>query len=144
MRVTVISAVAALVLSCFGPGAGAVAAETETGGRIIAGGGTQLTNGVFFPGTAFPRSDGGFDGSPPLQIPQGTDVEVINLDEATLANAHKVVSLKRRKGRPVFTSDLLTSPGQTDIIVTSKLKPGIYPYYCSVHSTMWGQIEVVN
>ena len=138
------AALVALVLSCFAPGAGAAVAEAETGGRIIAGGGTQLTNGIFFPGTAFPRADGGFDGPPPLQIPQGTDVEVINLDEATLANAHKVVSLKRRKGKPVFFSDLLTTPGQTDIVVTSKLKPGIYPYYCSVHSSMWGQIEIVD
>ena len=139
-----IVAISALVLSCFVPGAGAAASDAEVGGRIVAGGGTPLTNGIFFPGTAFPRPDGGFDGPPPLQIARGTDVEVVNLDEATVANAHKVVSLKRRKGRPVFTSDLLTTPGQTDIVVTSKLKPGIYPYYCSTHSSMWGQIEIVN
>lgn len=132
----------AVALSCFAPGAEAV--TVETGGRIIVGGGTPLTNGVFFPGTAVPNADGGFDGAPPLQVQEGTDVELINVDESTVSNAHKIISSRRRKGRPLFASDQLVRPGDTSLVTTSNLKPGIYPYYCSIHSGMWGQIEIVR
>jgi plastocyanin len=131
----------AVALSCFAPGAEAV--TVETGGRIFVGGGTPLTNGVFFPGTAVPREDRGFDGEP-IEIQQGTDVELINLDEATVANSHQMISLRRRKGRPLFGSDQLTSPGDTSLVTTSNLKPGIYPFYCPIHNGMWGQIEIVG
>ena len=141
MRKVTLVVLAAIALACFAPSAGA--ADVETGGRIVVGGGTPLTNGFFFPGTALPRAGGGFDGLPPLQIQQGTDVEFVNLDEATVANAHKMISLKRRKGRPLFSSAQLSSPGQSDLVATSNLRPGIYPYYCPVHNGMWGQIQIV-
>ena len=142
MRKLVLVVLCAFGLSCFTSGASAV--DVEIGGRVIAGGGTPVSNGLFTPGTAIPRADGGFDGLPPMQIQYGTDVEFVNLDEATISNGHKMVSQKRRKGRPVFSSDLLTSPGQTSLVVTSNLKPGVYAYYCSTHAGMWGQIEIVR
>lgn len=134
---------AAIGLSCFAPGASAVV-DVETGGRVVAGGGTLLTNGLFFPGTALPNEDGSLTAVlPPIEVQEGTDVEFVNLDEATVSNAHKMVSIKRRKGRPVFQSDLLTRPGQTSLVLTSNLKPGLYPFYCSVHTGMWGQLQIV-
>jgi plastocyanin len=142
MKKIALTIASALALSCFAPGASAN--NVEVGGRVIAGGGTQLSNGVFFPGTALPRSDGGFDGMEPLQIQRGTDIEFVNLDEASLSNSHEMRSLKRRKGRPLFSSEQLTRPGQTALVVTSNLKPGVYPYYCSVHTGMWGRIEIVR
>lgn len=142
MKKVTLIALCALALSCFAPGAAAT--DIETSARIVAGGGTPLTNGVFFPGTAFPREGGGFDAMPPVEVQKGTDFEFINLDEAAVANAHKIVSLKRRKRRPLFTSELLSRPGQTDIVKTSHMKPGIYAYYCSVHNGMWGQIQIVK
>lgn len=141
MRKLSLIALSAVALSCFAPGANAI--ELETGARIVVGGGTPVSNGIFFPGTAVPRADGGFDGEP-VQLQQGTDVELINLDEATVANSHKMVSLKRRKGRPLFQSALLSRPGDSDLVTTSNLKPGIYPFYCPVHNGMWGQLEVVR
>ena len=131
----------AVALSCFAPGAEAV--TVETGGRIFVGGGTPLTNGLFFPGTAIPR-EGGFDGPPPLQVQQGTDVELINLDEATVANAHRLISFRRRGGRPLFASGMVSRPGDVSLVTTSNLKPGVYPYYCPIHNGMWGQIEIVR
>ena len=142
MKKAVLVALSAFALSCFAPGASAD--NVEVGGRIIAGGGTQLSNGLFFPGTALPRADGGFDGLDPVQIKQGTDVEFVNLDEASVSNAHEMISQKRRKGRPLFASEQLTRPGETALVLTSNLKPGVYAFYCSVHSGMWGRIEIVR
>ena len=119
-------------------------AHAEVGGRILAGGGTPLTNGLFFPGTAIPNEDGSLTGTSPLELAQGTDIEFVNLDEAAVGNGHQIISLKRRKGRPVFSSDLLTRPGQSDLVVTSHLKPGLYDYFCSIHAGMWGQIQIVQ
>lgn len=140
MRKLSLVALCAFALSCFAPGASAE--DVATGGRVVAGGGTPVSNGVFFPGTAIPREDGGFDGLPPIELAIGTDLEFTNLDESSVANAHKLVSLKRKKGRPLFQSDLLSTPGASDVVITSHLKPGIYPFYCSIHSGMWGQLEI--
>ena len=136
-------AIAAACLSCFAPGASAI--DIEVGGRVLAGGGTPVSNGVFFPGTALPNNDGSVDAVlPPVQIKQGTNFEFTNLDEATVGNGHKLVSLKRKKGRPVFSSDLLSRPGTSTLVATSNLPPGIYPFFCTVHTGMWGQIEIVR
>ncbi len=144
MRRALLVALCAIGLSCFTPTA--TATDVEIGGRVIAGGGTPLSNGLFFPGTAFPDDDGSVDPVlPPIEVKRGTDVEFINLDEATVANGHKMVSLRKRRGRPLFSSDLLTRPGQTDVVFTSHLKPGLYPFYCSTHTAgMWGQLRIVR
>ena len=143
MKRALLAAVCAIGLTCFAPGASAL--DVEVGGQVAAGGGTPLTNGVFFPGTAMPNNDGSLTPVlPPIEIQQGTDLEFINIDEATVSNTHKLVSLKRRKGYPVFSSDTLRSPGSSDIVTTSHLKPGVYEFYCATHAGMWGQIEIVK
>ena len=110
---------------------------------IIAGGGTPVTNGVFFPGTAI--SDGKeLQGLPPVPIEEGSDFDFVNLDEGAVGNGHQILSIKRKKGRPLFQSDFLKSPGDMDLVVTSHLKPGVYAFFCTVHSTMFGRIEIVG
>ncbi len=110
---------------------------------IVAGGGTPVSNGVFFPGTAI--SDGNeLQGLPPVQIEKGSDFDFVNLDEAAVGNGHQILSMKRKKGRPLFQSDYLKSPGDMDLVVTSHLKPGVYAFFCTVHSTMFGRIEIVR
>jgi hypothetical protein len=110
---------------------------------IIAAGGTNLSNGFFFPGTAICDNDG-CDGAP-MQIAKGTDVTFVNLDPAVVTNSHRIISLKKKKrtGRPLFASDTVDGPDQTTMI-TSHLKPGVYPYFCSFHFGMYGQIEVTK
>lgn len=132
------SLLAAAVVSSHAP----AGAQAIPGTTIVAGGGTPLSNGIFFPGTAV-YSDGSFLGEP-AAIARGTDIEFVNLDEASVANGHRMVSLKvnKRTGRPLFSSKMLLSPGQSATVVTSHLKPGTYPFFCPVHSGMWGLLKV--
>lgn len=106
---------------------------------LLAGAGTPLTNGIFIPPAVCDAS--GCQGVA-LQVPRGANVRFINLDPAPLTNGHQVVSLKKRAGRPLFKSQFVNGPGETTFI-TSHLKVGTYPYYCSVHYGMYGILGVV-
>lgn len=125
------------------PGQAASPIDTlESGGTLFAGGGTNLTNGVFFPGTAI--WDGtAYQGLPPLQIAKGTDLTFVNLDAAAVTNGHQIVSFKRKHGAPVFKSERVDGPGQT-LMITSHLKPGVYPFFCTIHFGMYGRLEVTT
>jgi hypothetical protein len=113
----------------------------ESSGTLFAGGGTALSNGIFFPGTAI--YDGkAFQGLPPIQITQGTDMDFVNLDVSAITNGHQIVSFKRKHGQPVIKSARVDGPGQTTVI-TSHLKPGVYPFFCTVHFGMYGRLEIV-
>ena len=106
---------------------------------LFAGGGTAVTNGYFFPGTAL-YQNGEFIGTP-LQVPQGDNIEFINTDAAAVTNAHQIVSMKRKRGKPLFQSPLVKGPA-TATVITETLKPGVYPYFCNVHYGMYGLIEI--
>ena len=133
-------ALASLVVAGAYPSAsGAQGIPSQT---ILVGGGTPLSNGIFFPGTAIYDGDE-FVGEP-VSIAQGTDMELVNLDSEVVANSHKLVSLKlnKRTKRPLFSSKMLVAPGESSVVITSHVKPGTYPFYCPVHSGMWGLLEV--
>ncbi len=145
-----IAIVAALLVT--GPVAQALAAPSlftgEAGSAadsvLFAGGGTQLSNGYFFPGTAV-YQDGEYEGVP-LQVAQGANVQFVNLDHFVVAGGgHKVISYDRitKNGRkvPLFASKMVDGPGQT-VMKTSHVKPGVYPFFCPIHNGMVGQIEV--
>ena len=111
---------------------------------LFAGAGTNLTNGIFFPGTGI------YDGSKyftvqPLQVPKGKDVDFINLDVSAVTNSHQIRSQQLvRRGRrriPLFQSALVDGPG-SGVLVTSHVKPGIYQYFCTTHGGMVGFLEV--
>ena len=108
---------------------------------IFAGGGTPVSNGWFFPGTAVYDGES-FQGAP-YRIPRGCNLRFINLDSGPLTNCHQIMSFKRRKGRPLFSSPLVCGPDMAGVKIRH-LKPGVYPFYCSTHFTMYGQIEVVD
>lgn len=118
---------------------------------LFAGGGTNLTNGVFFPGTAECSGGECETIAPPLQIEKGTDVEFVNLDWSFLTNGHRILSLKfrkiRKKGKtrkkPLFFSEQVDGPGTT-VMKTRHLKSGLYYYKCTTHGSMFGAIEVVE
>jgi plastocyanin len=138
MRRTLCALAAAAVLM-IPTTARASASEQADTVPLFAGGGTAVSNGYFFPGTAL-YQNGEFVGVP-LQIKQGQNVEFVNTDAAAVTNAHQIVSIKRKKGRPVFQSALVKGPA-TSTMVTQNLKPGLYPYFCNVHYGMFGLIEV--
>lgn len=107
---------------------------------LFAGGGTPVSNGIFFPGTILCATT--CDGVP-YEIKQGTDIRLYNLDSALVANSHGVVSKDaKKKGGPLFQSDTFGGPGST-LMKTSHLKPGVYDYFCRVHFGMQGRIQVV-
>jgi hypothetical protein len=108
---------------------------------IFAGGGTPVSNGIFFPGTTICDASGCTGAA--LRVPQGEDITFVNLDVSTVTNAHQIISQKRKRGRPLFASDVNSGPGQS-LVITSHLKPGVYKYLCSFHFGMYGQIEITN
>ena len=115
--------------------------NVESGGTLFAGGGTNVSNGVFFPGTAI--YDGStYQGLPPLQIAQGTDLTFVNLDVGAVANGHQIISFRQKRGVPVFKSPRVDGPGQA-LVITSHVKPGVYPFFCTIHFGMYGRLEVV-
>ena len=106
---------------------------------LFAAGGTHLTNGIFFPGTAL--CVGSDCQGVPYQVASGSDIRFYNLDPAVVANNHRIISHDtNRRGRPLFQSDNVAGPGSS-LMKTRHLKPGIYGYYCAVHFGMEGLLE---
>lgn len=107
---------------------------------MFVGGGTFVSNGVFFPGTAV------YDGEKlqgvPYEIERGQDIELTNLDYGDLSNCHQLTSFKRKRGRPVFSSKRICSPGEKTLVLTSIAKPGLYEAFCPVHTGMYALIRI--
>ena len=122
--------------------AGSVTKDAPSAPAVLfAGGGTPVTNGYFFPGTAI--YDGNQFQGVPMQVTQGSNVTFVNTDYSPLTNVHAIVSFKRSHGKPLFSSGTVHGPGQA-MLVTSNLKPGVYPYFCAIHFGMYGQIQIVK
>ncbi|MEA2451546.1 MAG: hypothetical protein QOG04_256 [Actinomycetota bacterium] len=140
MRKLLLLMVAALVALPSGMAtAGASAAPAPA--PMFVGGGTPLSNGIFFPGTSV-EQNGELVGVP-YQIERGQDIELTNLDNGDVANCHQLTSFKRkRNGRPLFNSKRLCTQGEKAIVLTSIVKPGIYDAFCPVHFGMYAQIEI--
>lgn len=112
--------------------------------RIFAGGGTQLSNGFFFPGTATADDDGTITGEPYV-VPVGANIRLTNLDHFVVSGgAHGIKSFKRvkRGGKrvPLFASKMVDGPGEA-LMITSHVKRGTYLYYCPIHGGMLGLLK---
>lgn len=109
---------------------------------IFAVGGTPLSNGIFLPGTAI--WDGEEYQGVPYKLEPGQDLMFTNLDNGDVANAHQIRSFKRKKktGRPVFQSKRLSQPGEQSKVLVAHLKPGVYDFFCPIHTGMYGWIEI--
>lgn len=109
---------------------------------MFVGGGTFVSNGIFFPGTAV------YDGESlqglPMQVEKGQDIELTNLDYGDIANCHQLTSFKRKRGRPIFNSKRICSPGESTLVLMGRAKPGIYEAYCPVHTGMYALVEVLG
>lgn len=111
--------------------------------RIFAAGGTQVSSGIFFPGTAIANDDGTLTGEPYV-VPAGSDLLLTNADHFVVAGgAHGITSFKKvkRGGKrvPLFASKMVAGPGEA-LVVTSHVKPGTYAFYCPIHAGMLGQL----
>jgi hypothetical protein len=111
---------------------------------VFAGGGTQASNGYFFPGTTV-FQNGEYYGVP-LEVPQGSDLQFVNLDHFAVAGGgHKIVSYDRvkrgKKKVPLFASKMVDGPGQ-DLVEFSHVEAGTYRYYCPIHNGMLGTLVV--
>jgi hypothetical protein len=143
--VTLLALVTALSFSALPAGA-SPNSDAAGAGYVFAGGGTLLSNGVFFPGTAICDEAGCTVVGPPNEIQKGTDFTFAMVDAEAVANSHQIVSVKvnKKTRKPLFYSDVLTTPGERDLVLTSKLKPGTYFYRCTVHFGMYGAIDIVR
>ncbi|HEV2755485.1 MAG TPA: plastocyanin/azurin family copper-binding protein [Actinomycetota bacterium] len=110
---------------------------------LFAAGGTPVSNGIFFPGTALCADEDCY--GEPYEIARGTDIRFYNLDHAAVANSHRIVSkdTKKRSQAPLFQSDNVSGPGST-LMKTSHLKPGVYEYFCTVHFGMQGRLSITE
>ena len=135
----------ALVGGTSAPGGASPLPIGDANNFLFAGGGTPVTNGLFFPGGAICDGDDCTGLGPPLTIDKGDDVTFVNLDPGPVTNTHQIVSFdKRKKNRgPLFASENVSGPGTT-VLKMSHVKPGTYLYLCTVHFGMYGQIEVVK
>lgn len=140
MRKLLLLVVAALV-AVPSMASGASAPSAMAPAPMFVGGGTFVSNGIFFPGTAV-ENNGELVGVP-YQIERGQDIELTNLDVGDIANCHQLTSLKRkRNGRPFFQSKRLCFPGDKSLVLTSVVKPGIYEAFCPIHTGMYALIEI--
>ena len=135
-----------VALSAYAIPAGASSEEAVGPAYVFAGGGTPLSNGIFFGGTTICDDAGCTVAGTPVEVPVGTDFTFVNLDAEAVGNGHQIMSVKKNKRtkKPLFYSDYLATPGEQDVVMTSHLKPGRYLFRCPVHFGMYGTIEVVE
>jgi plastocyanin len=75
-----------------------------------------------------------------VAMPAGTRLRLVQLDPTV---RHDVVSRYVRKGKPLFATKRTLSFGQTALVNrVEKLRPAFYPFTCSIHPQMVGQLVV--
>ncbi|HEU0131757.1 MAG TPA: cupredoxin domain-containing protein [Mycobacteriales bacterium] len=74
-----------------------------------------------------------------VSVARGETLTLVNLDPA----AHDVTALDVGPGGPLFRSATIDRPGQTAVVTgVESLEPGVYEFYCSVHTEMHGTVSV--
>lgn len=73
-------------------------------------------------------------------VPEGGKVQLVNGDHA---QSHDLRSLDTIGGVPLFRSAMLSPGGTGEVVGVDALEPSVYPFYCSVHDYMTGNITVV-
>jgi len=85
-------------------------------------------------------SSSGYTPRTPIS-PAGNLVELTNLDQMD----HDITSVERRAdGRPLFASAFAAARETVPVVGTDTLPPGMYPFICSLHSAMTGELVVVE
>jgi plastocyanin len=79
-------------------------------------------------------------GPPTVVVPAGASLRLVQLDPLA---RHDVVSRIVRKGKPIFGSKRTLGFGETELVVgVERLRPGSYPFTCSIHAFMSGMLVV--
>lgn len=143
MRKALSFVVAAALLAALPLAARASGDDQVEPAPIFALGGTVVSNGIFTPGTAIYDGEDSYYGQP-YKLEPGQDIMFTNLDNGDIANGHLLRSFKRNKrtGRPLFESKRLEQPGEQSLVLVSHLKPGVYDFFCPIHPSMYGWIEI--
>jgi plastocyanin len=77
---------------------------------------------------------------PTIVVPQGASLEFVQLDPSA---RHDVVSRFAIRGRALFSTKRTAAFGETLTVAgVEKLKPATYPFTCSIHNWMSGQLIV--
>ena len=73
-------------------------------------------------------------------VPKGMSLRLVQLDPTV---RHDVVSRYVIKGRPMFATKGTLEFGQIQLVRgVEKLRPAFYPFTCSIHPEMFGQLVV--
>ena len=75
-----------------------------------------------------------------VTISQGAKLTFANTDLAP----HNVVADATGKSGPIFRSTVATTGQTATVTGADKLKPGVYPFYCSLHPSMRGTLTVTG
>ena len=76
---------------------------------------------------------------PTIVLPQGSTLTFVNADSMT----HDIAAEDERKGEPLFKAAYTSGGGNTaEVEGVEKLKPGTYPFICSLHSQMQGELRI--
>jgi plastocyanin len=77
---------------------------------------------------------------PTLVVPQGASLQFVQLDPSA---RHDVVSVFVVNRKPLFSTKTTAAFGETlTVNGVEKLKPATYPFTCSIHEWMSGQLIV--
>lgn len=75
-----------------------------------------------------------------VKVTQGGTLTLVNLETI----AHDLVSSDVENGLPLFQSRITAGAGDcADVTGVPVLEPGLWPFYCSLHESMRGTIEVL-
>jgi plastocyanin len=76
---------------------------------------------------------------PEITIYQGDTLTLTNLDPVL---THDLVSRNLAGGVRIFASSPAAAGERVDVARVSSLAPGVYPFYCSLHESMIGNLRV--
>lgn len=76
---------------------------------------------------------------PEIRVFQGDTLTLTNLDPQ---QAHDLVSRNLAGGVRVFASGPADPGTQAEVVGVSSLRPDVYPFFCSLHESMTGNLRV--
>jgi plastocyanin len=73
-----------------------------------------------------------------VALPQGSTLTFVNGDSMT----HDVTATDERRGEPLFSSPFTDGGAASEVAGVEDLKPGTYPFNCSLHTNMQGALTI--